>query len=53
MSVDGSHDGDVSNETVALLLEGGGGEALTDLLVSALRDAFGFLAEELPLETRH
>lgn len=54
MSNDGSHEGEIRNETVALLLDGDGGDALTDLLVSALQDAFRFLADEAPIgETHH
>jgi uncharacterized membrane protein len=53
MSMDGSHEGNACNEMVALLLEGGGGEELTDMLVSALRDAHRFLAEDEPVDTRH
>ncbi|MBD9374623.1 hypothetical protein IB238_18525 [Rhizobium sp. ARZ01] len=53
MSIDGSHDGEVSGEAIALLLEGGAGEVLTDLLVSALKDAYRFLAEDMPVDTRH
>ncbi|PTM96185.1 hypothetical protein [Mycoplana dimorpha] len=53
MSIDGSHEGNACNEMVALLLDAGGGEQLTDMLVSALREAHQFLAEDEPVETRH
>lgn len=53
MSDDGHRGNEVCDETLAQLLEAGGGELLTDLLVSALRDAHRFLADEVPTETRH
>lgn len=53
MSMDGTFDSEVSDETVALFLESGAGEVLTDLLVSALKDAHRFLADDMPVETHH
>lgn len=53
MSEDVRHDGEVCNETLALLIEGGSGDVLTDLLVSALQDAFRILADEMPTDAYH
>ncbi|MCV3734901.1 hypothetical protein OCK02_01690 [Rhizobium sp. TRM96647] len=52
-SDDGHGNGDISEETIARFLEGGNGEVLTDMLVSALREAHRFLGEQMPAETRH
>lgn len=52
-SEDGNRDGEISEATLAQFLEGGNGDVLTDMLVSALRDAHRFLREEMPAETRH
>ncbi|WP_176526684.1 hypothetical protein [Rhizobium subbaraonis] len=53
MSEDVRHDGEVCNETLALLIEGGSGDVLTDLLVSALQDAFRILVDEMPTDAYH
>jgi len=52
-SDDGQRNGEISEETIARFLEGGNGDVLTDMLVSALREAGRFLREEMPAETRH
>ncbi len=52
-SDDGTRDGEISEEMLAQFLEGGSGDILTDMLVSALREAHRFLSEEMPAQTRH
>lgn len=59
----GKEDNDMSNELeffagtedypLALYLQENGGDELTDILVTALEDAFRFLSDELASDTVH